>query len=166
MWMNRWDVEETLDRFDPDEHPNLRAGALALNRLMRWVDSNSDGWPYWQPPSKAADKLMTLLHDAGRWDITDCTEAEVKKTFTPIKTFLTKREVDHSIVFPKPTPVAVLKERALHDVVHAAAHQIAANALNAGSDDAVDFLLSHGWSQEQIDDHVETRVLAAQRAER
>ena len=36
-WLNRYDIEDLQDRFDADEHPNLRAGAKIMLRLMRWV---------------------------------------------------------------------------------------------------------------------------------
>lgn len=101
-WMNRYEIEEAL-RWT-EEGTNAEAGARTLYRLMRWTDSHSDGWPYWQKPSRAAKRLMELLQSVknqarrdGIYD--DITEADLKKAYTPIKAFLTREGVAHSEVF-------------------------------------------------------------------
>ena len=100
MWMNEWDVQDMRLRLhDTDNCPNLRDGADTLFRLMAWTNQNSDGWPYWQKPARAAARLMDLLQAADRFDPQDCTEAELKKAYTPIKSFLTRQGVDHPVVF-------------------------------------------------------------------
>lgn len=105
MSMNQYDVEDAMQWFDEEEQANLIHGARVLYRLMRWTNSCSDGWAYWRKPSAAAKKLMGLL-EAGRegnrrnyGDLTDCTEAELKAAFTPIKSFLTRNGTAHSEVF-------------------------------------------------------------------
>lgn len=103
MWMNEYDIEDALRLTARFELPNARRGAEILSRLKDWTNNNSDGWPYWQKPSKAADKLMTALTAAidasRRSDNVDMTEAELQKALTPIKSFLTRQGVAHSEVF-------------------------------------------------------------------
>jgi hypothetical protein len=103
--MNEYEIDDLARRFGYGETPNLMAGATVLHRLRQWTNRNSDGWPYWQLPSKAASRLMDLLHAADRFDPQDCTEAELKKAYTPIKTFLTKQGVNHDEIFENDLPV-------------------------------------------------------------
>jgi hypothetical protein len=76
LFMNEYEIEDSLLRFGSEETPNLLKGAKVLDGLRRWANSNSDGWAYWQKPLLAAKKLMTLLQAADRFDPTDCTDAE------------------------------------------------------------------------------------------
>jgi hypothetical protein len=103
--MNEYEVEEALRWFDEEDQANLIYAARVLYRLMRWTNSCSDGWPYWQKPRRASAKLQALVQ-AGReknrrnyGDLEDCTEAEMKAAFTPIKSFLTRIGTAHSEVF-------------------------------------------------------------------
>lgn len=106
MWMNEYEVGDAVDRFRRrGDTPNLLSGAETLERLVRWTNRNSDGWPYWQKPAKAADKLMDLLQRIDRWDPTDCSEAELKKALAPIKAFLTRHGSGKDDVFPPGGPV-------------------------------------------------------------
>lgn len=103
MWMNEWDIEEALVRFNQGKTPNLGKAALALARLANWTNRNSDGWPYWQKPSRAAKSLMELLTEANRagrmiGEPVDITEAQLKKVMVPIKSFLTRQKVAHEDV--------------------------------------------------------------------
>jgi hypothetical protein len=102
MWMNEWDIEDALRLTARLELPVARRAAEILSRLCYWTNNNSDGWPYWSKPSKAADKLMTALESAigaSRWDDNvDMTEAQLKAALTPIKAFLTRQGVEHSKV--------------------------------------------------------------------
>jgi hypothetical protein len=95
LFMNEYEIEDSLLRFGSEETPNLLKGAKVLDGLRRWANSNSDGWAYWQKPLLAAKKLMTLLQAADRFDPTDCTDAELRAALTPIKSFLTKQGVEH-----------------------------------------------------------------------
>lgn len=54
MSMNEYDIDDAVARWRVETHPNLAAAALTLQNLVRVVNRNSDGWPYWQPPSRAA----------------------------------------------------------------------------------------------------------------
>lgn len=102
-WMNEYDVEDADRRFsrEADEFPNCAAGAATMVRLVNWTNRNSDGWPYWKLPSNASAKLQdALMERLHKWDAEDMTEADLKKCYSPIKAFLTKRKVDHRIIFP------------------------------------------------------------------
>lgn len=117
-WMNQYDIDECLERVEQiehhsgDEYPNLKRAAVTLKRLAAWVNSNSDGWPYWQAPAKAAAKLMDELDGMRRRflddQLRDLTDAELKALYRPIKTFLTKQGVSHEEVWPNPPPVVDL----------------------------------------------------------
>lgn len=100
MWMNEYDIEDALRLTATLELPVARRGAEILSRLKDWTNGNSDGWPYWGKPAKAADKLMTALQSAidasRRGDDVDVTEAQLKTALTPIKAFLTRQGVEHS----------------------------------------------------------------------
>jgi hypothetical protein len=106
MWISENQIDEALRLTAYHELPVLRKGAEVLSKLRDWTNQNSDGWPYWQKPSRAADKLMTLIHDAELWrpGAHDITEEQLKAAFRPIKAFLTRQGVDHDLVFvPPPT---------------------------------------------------------------
>lgn len=102
MWMNEWEVEDNLIRFNRGDTPNLGKAAFILTRLVIWTNRNSDGWPYWSQPSNAAGKLMELFQSKDRFDPEDATEAEIRKAMSPIKAFLTRRGVDHDVIFNPP----------------------------------------------------------------
>lgn len=97
--MNEYDIEEALRSTAQQELPNLRQAAEVLSRLKDWVNSCSDGWPYWNPPRKASSNLQGLLTRATlyKYGARDCTEAEVKRAITPVKAFLTRQNVDPDI---------------------------------------------------------------------
>lgn len=103
-FMNEYDIEEALARYDAEDFPYLAEAAEKLHLLMRWTNRNSDGWPYWKLPAKAADKLMTLIQSADRFDPQDVTAVEVKKALTPIKSFLTRQGEDPGAILNPPPP--------------------------------------------------------------
>lgn len=94
--MNEYEIEEALRLTAYHELPVLRRGAEVLSKLKDWTNSHSDGWPYWQKPRRASSNLQGLLTRATLWrgEPRDCTEAELKRAITPIKTFLTREGVD------------------------------------------------------------------------
>jgi hypothetical protein len=102
-YWNQHDVASAQRRFEG--LPDRELGLLVLTRLMNWTNRNSDGWAYWPKPVRAAKRLMELLDSGDHWDPEDVTEAELKKAFTPIKSFLTRQGVDHGEVFPSPVPL-------------------------------------------------------------
>jgi hypothetical protein len=106
MFLNEHEVQEARRFFDDDDTPNLRAGAEALAALVAWTNSNSDGWPYWSKPSRAAQRLMTTLHDARQpWyrgsEVKDISPAMLAAVLRPIKAFLTREGVSHDVLQPR-----------------------------------------------------------------
>jgi hypothetical protein len=104
MWMNESEVERAVHLFsERSETPNLGKGADVLYELMDWTNGNSDGWPYWQKPSRAAAKLMDILQAAMlayyNAKVEDITEKQLRAALSPIKAFLTRQGVDHSEIF-------------------------------------------------------------------
>jgi hypothetical protein len=101
IWMNEYEITSMVERFDDPKLNNLRLATHVLRDLMRWTNTVSDGWPYWNKPAKAAAKLMTLIDVKYRGiytgeAITDITDAELKAALTPIKSFLTRQDVEHT----------------------------------------------------------------------
>lgn len=99
LFMNEWEIEASLARFDSAATPNLHKAAIVLDNLKDWANRNSDGWCYWPKPCRSAKSLMTLLADADRFNPVDCTDADLKRAFSPIKALLTKQGADHAEVF-------------------------------------------------------------------
>lgn len=103
--MNEYEIEDALRWFDEEDQPNLIHAARVLYRLMRWTQQHSDGWPYWDKPRRASQKLQRLVLDgreANRGNygrLIDITEAQLKAAFTPIKSLLTREKAAHSEVF-------------------------------------------------------------------
>lgn len=104
-WMNEYEIDEALRFTARNELWYLRQGAEVLSRLRDWTNSHSDGWPYWQKPARAANRLMELLEKARRDErqsddeLKDITEAELRQALSPIKAFLTRQGVDHNEIF-------------------------------------------------------------------
>lgn len=89
MWMNQADIEWAHETVNDRACPNVRKAIRLLYRLMEAVNAQSDGWPYWRAPSKAADKLMDLIQGAGRSG--SISDAELRGAITPIKTMVTRQ---------------------------------------------------------------------------
>lgn len=110
LFMNEHEIQDVEYRIHDDETPNLAAGVQVLVALVEWANRNSDGWPYWTKPARAAKGLMTLLHDrdyAIRFGhnrdgspLTDVSEADLKRALAPIKSLLTKQGVDWNADLP------------------------------------------------------------------
>lgn len=100
--MNEYEITEAWHFAGHNGLHNYERGALVLSHLKTWTNQNSDGWPYWAPPKRASAKLQAALEEMMRThfrDVQDLTEAELRKLLTPIKSFLTRRGVDHAEVF-------------------------------------------------------------------
>ena len=101
-FMNDHDIESAIRRFTVATKPNRLGVALMLKHLAEWTDANSDGWPYWSKPARAADKAMALV-ESRTWaenkaqEETDATDAEVKAAMTPVKAFLTRQGVSPEV---------------------------------------------------------------------
>lgn len=101
--MNEHEITEARHLSATLELKNLHRGARVLANLRDWTNQNSDGWPYWSPPNRASTKLQGALahmsndYHRGR-EAQDITDSELARLFTPIKSFLTRRGVDHAEV--------------------------------------------------------------------
>lgn len=98
-WLNRYEVEDYIRRAQHHHYPIAEKACLILNELVRWTDSHSDGWSSWPKPGRAAAKLMDALYYrfGSAWDKRiqrDLTEAELRTLLTPIRSFLTRHNVD------------------------------------------------------------------------
>lgn len=104
-WMNRWDVDEAMRRFDPSVTPNRAYIARVVETIRDYADTHSDGWAYWRKPVNACAKAFELI-DGGttpeRWhqEELDATDDEVKAALRPIKAFLTRQGERHENVLP------------------------------------------------------------------
>jgi hypothetical protein len=104
MWMNEAEIQEAIEKFK--SHPVLGKGARFLGAFRDEVNAHSDGWAYWQLPAEAAEKLMTFLHGhlfagMGAYPrLPEPTEADLKRTITPIKAFYTRRGYAAGMEFP------------------------------------------------------------------
>ncbi len=101
--MNEYEISEAQDRYHG--HPVLGPAVATLTNLVDWTNANSDGWPYWRKPSRAASKLMDLIVGDGtlayRNGVSEVTTPEmVKRALTPIKAFRTRQQADFRIVEP------------------------------------------------------------------
>lgn len=104
MFMNEYEVEETVDRWHTiGGVPNLREASLALQSLVTWTNQNSDGWPYWSKPCKAAARLQEALTEANarsrRCEVQrDMTSQELTAALRPVKSFLTRQGADWRMI--------------------------------------------------------------------
>lgn len=113
MMMADYEIEQAQHWFNDGEHPNLHKGAQALQRLLRWTNSRSDGWGYWRIPSRSAETLMAKLKDAREMymraqfdDYPDLSVAQLSALIRPIRAMLRKQgeEDTDMILFPPPPP--------------------------------------------------------------
>jgi hypothetical protein len=110
MIMNEWSITNAEEHLPA--HPVLGPATKTLANLMRATNRNSDGWAYWQLPSKAAVKLMTLIEQGMAWDreqyqhprTAEPTAAELKRALVPIKRFKATCGFDFEIVETLPPP--------------------------------------------------------------
>jgi len=105
MWMNEHEVERAVDQFGDDtERPNLAYAVKVLAKLVAWTNSHSDGWPYWQKPIRAADRLMNAIQSAQARDRDgiedDLTDAALKAALRPILAFMTRQAASYDEVLP------------------------------------------------------------------
>lgn len=94
MFMNQWEIEQAAAA----KHacPNVRKGVKLLMALVHSVNAQSDGWAYWNAPSKACQKLQTLLKTAGNLEYGTngtITDADLKKALSPIRSMATRQKV-------------------------------------------------------------------------
>ena len=99
-YMAEYQIIEHANNIDADEFPNLARAAHTLRNLMRWTNSNSDGWAYWQKPGRAASKIVDALENytAHRYNGTevDLSDADLRKALAPVKAFMTRYNREHA----------------------------------------------------------------------
>lgn len=104
MFLSEYDADQAYARFTADPAtPNLGRAADTLVNLIDWTNSNSDGWPYWAKPSRAAARLQDALWASlyawrGGDDPVDLTDAQLTAVLKPVKAFLTRQGVAHAEV--------------------------------------------------------------------
>jgi hypothetical protein len=99
MYVNAFDVDTYRQRFSDGRYPNLGIAAHVLSALVGWTNANSDGWPHWQPPRRAASRLSGMLSDAGDMYmfgtlVADIPDADLMRALVPIKSFLRRQGVN------------------------------------------------------------------------
>lgn len=101
-FMNEWDIDNALRNWAG--HPVLEPAAQTLSNLRDAVNENSDGWPYWGKPLRAAAKLMELIEGDGTSAYRygpreDATPEKYKAALIPIKSFRTREGAKHGFFF-------------------------------------------------------------------
>ena len=104
-FMNEWDVDLALRRFDPSQVPNRAYLAQVVGAIRDYTNTHSDGWAYWRKPLNACARAFELI-DGGTTqerihrEEVDATDAEVTAALRPIKAFLTRQGERHENVLP------------------------------------------------------------------
>ena len=96
MWMNEHEIEDAARQFA--EHTVLGPATATLQGLVTWTNANSDGWPYWAKPAKAASGIMELVqqgvkHEREAYQLPrtpEPTAAQYKAALVPLKSFRTR----------------------------------------------------------------------------
>jgi hypothetical protein len=106
LFMNAYEVDEASYQFRT--HPVLGPATRFLRDFRDEVNSHSDGWAYWNPPLRAAKKLMELIqagqaNERNRYTNApqvEITEAAFRKALAPIRAFYTRRGTKAGMAFP------------------------------------------------------------------
>lgn len=112
--MNQHEIEWAASRHH--DCPNVRTGLRLLSRLVEAVNRQSDGWAYWPAPSRACEKLIALLQDAGNLDHGTrgrITDAELKYAIAPIRKMAKeqqKKQAEYGNTFEFDVDAAMLEE--------------------------------------------------------
>jgi hypothetical protein len=112
QFANEHEIEDWLRHWASD--PVLAAAAKTLCPLKDAVNGCSDGWPYWQAPSRSAQALVGLLADADRAYRRGAshgfTVADLDRAYRSIKAFRTRYGVkygfDVDFHYPAQAPAA------------------------------------------------------------
>ena len=93
--LNDYDLAFARQRFTRASKPNRLALVLVIEHLAEETNRVSDGWAYWLPPRRAAQRAIALIEsttnaandEQERHDISD---AELAAAVRPIRSFLTR----------------------------------------------------------------------------
>jgi hypothetical protein len=99
LFLNEAEIDAAV--YNWQNHPTLGPATKTLQNLKDCANQNSDGWCYWPKPCRAAKSLQELIQGnvedrySSRLDVT---AAQVRKTYAPIKAFLTRSGLTCKIV--------------------------------------------------------------------
>lgn len=96
-YLSEFEIEQCVRLYETD--PVLGPASKTLNSLMQWTNRNSDGWPYWAKPVRAAAGLIAML-DRPHWEPSTATMADLKAALRPVKAFRTRQGADFEIEEP------------------------------------------------------------------
>ena len=85
MFLNQYEIQDMARR--QYSCPKVLKGVELTLALMEAVNTQSDGWAYWNAPSHSCQKLFELLKLAGTRGA--ITEAQLKAAITPIRRMVT-----------------------------------------------------------------------------
>lgn len=105
QYMNDYDLDDAVRRYDPAVTPNRAYLAATVSALRDWTNHNSDGWAYWPKPVRAAARAIELIDSTTteeniRRETQDATDAETVAALSVIRAFLTRQGVAHDSVLP------------------------------------------------------------------
>src|SRR3954469_3963875 len=96
LFMNEHEVREAVCRYRA--HPTLGPATRTLDALVEWTNCNSDGWPYWPKPYRAARALQELISTTRTYmddpERESVTVADLKRAYRPLRAFATRHGAD------------------------------------------------------------------------
>jgi hypothetical protein len=100
MFLNEYEIDDYRHQYR--DHAVLGPATATLSALVEAVNANSDGWPYWQKPNRAARKLQEFIRGdwpASRFDDErkDATPALLRQAYGPLRAFRTRWGVQFMI---------------------------------------------------------------------
>jgi hypothetical protein len=103
LFMNEYEVQEAARRYRA--HPTLGPATRTLAALVEWTNANSDGWPYWPKPCRAARALQELIGSTRTYmddrERDDVTLDALKRAYRPLRAFSTRHGADFPIHLPE-----------------------------------------------------------------
>lgn len=102
-FFNEYEVSDAVVLYE--DHETLGPATQTLQNLVDWTNANSDGWPYWSKPARAASQLVELLHGDGTWSAREsiddrATVDAVRKALRPIRAFRTRHGGTFEVLAP------------------------------------------------------------------
>ena len=101
-FLNEWEVMNLVDRFFHDR--TMGPVVITLRNFVNAVNENSDGWCYWRPAQRAAQRLVAVCEFAdkayrdGDEIDHDSVVAAYERGVTVLKRFRTTHKIDFEIV--------------------------------------------------------------------
>jgi hypothetical protein len=107
---NDFDIAQAHTRYSA--HPLLWPAVRTLKSLQNGVNHCSDGWPYWQAPQRAVQKLLDVIEPTGidprDWyrgiglEREDVTAAQLKAAYAQLRRFRTRYPQCEFRIYPAP----------------------------------------------------------------